>query len=130
MLDRLHFGDLARQLFLAGGELVDRSCHLFLTGGDPVDAARYLLLSGSDASCDPVNALPHLIEIERYCVELNANPQSLTAPSPCRRAPGLTRDRNPASARLQRAHRPNRHNNQTSSACSAKLDTFTPSAVR
>jgi hypothetical protein len=36
LLDRLHFGDLARQLFLTCG--------------------------------DPVNALPHLIEIERYCV--------------------------------------------------------------
>jgi hypothetical protein len=82
LFDRLQFGDLAshlllasrelrdssRHLFLTGRDPLDTARHLFLTGRDPLDAARYLLLIGSDASCDPVNALPHLIEIERYCV--------------------------------------------------------------
>jgi hypothetical protein len=84
LFDRLHFSDLARHLLLASRELGNSSRHLFLTGRDPLDTARHLLLTGghpvnamrhllltgSDAGCDPVNALPHLIKIERYCVEL------------------------------------------------------------
>ena len=44
--------------------------------------------------------------------------------------PALRADLNTAPARLQRAHRANRQRHQTSPACCAKLDTFTPSRVR
>jgi hypothetical protein len=37
-----------------------------LTGGDLIDASRYLLLTGGD----PVDALPHGVDIERHCTEL------------------------------------------------------------
>jgi len=43
--------------------------------------------------------------------------------------PALRAAATPASAPLQRPHRPNRHNNQASSPGLTKLDTFTPSAV-
>jgi hypothetical protein len=38
----------------------------FLTGGDLVDGSRYLLLTGRD----PVDALPHCVEVAQYLVEL------------------------------------------------------------
>jgi hypothetical protein len=38
--------------------------HLLLAGCELVDAARYLLLTGGDTGGDPVDALPHLVEIE------------------------------------------------------------------
>src|SRR5215471_11965351 len=56
LLDRLQLGDCARYLLLAGRQLVD--------------AARYLLLTCGDAGGDPVDALPHRVEIERYGIEL------------------------------------------------------------
>ncbi len=51
LFDRLQFGDLARHPVLAGRELLD--------------VARYMLLSGGD----PVDVLPHRVEIKRYRVE-------------------------------------------------------------
>jgi len=52
LFDRLQFVDLARHLLLA-------SCKL-------VDGSRYLLLPGDD----PVDTLPHRVEIERHRVQL------------------------------------------------------------
>jgi hypothetical protein len=37
-----------------------------LAGGDLIDASRYLLLTGGD----PVDALPHGVDIERHCAKL------------------------------------------------------------
>src|SRR5258708_10817170 len=56
----LQFGNLARHLLLAGGELIHVAHHPFLAGRELVDVARYLLLSDGD----PVDVLPHSVETE------------------------------------------------------------------
>src|SRR5882762_1034255 len=64
--------DLARQPLLADAELVDAERYPLLTSGDtgsdPIYAPRNLLLTGSHIVGDPVDALPHRIEIERRYV--------------------------------------------------------------
>ena len=42
-------GDLAHHLLLAGGELVDITCHRFLASRKLVDFVHYLLLRGGDS---------------------------------------------------------------------------------
>src|SRR6266850_1023633 len=61
----MQFSDLARHLFLAGGELGGVTRYLFLAGHELIGVARYLLLSDED----PVDASPHRFEIERHGVE-------------------------------------------------------------
>jgi len=52
LFDRLQSGDLARHLLLVGCALVEAAHHVLLTSSNPIDA------------------LPHRVEVERYCVEL------------------------------------------------------------
>src|SRR5260370_23698083 len=68
LFDGLQFRDLARHLFLPGRKLGDAA--RYLLGGDPVGAARHLLLNGSDTGSDPIDALPHRVDIERHSIEL------------------------------------------------------------
>jgi hypothetical protein len=62
---RQQFADLARHSLLADGELVGIPRHPFLAGCEFVDVPRRLLLSDGD----PVNDLPHSVEINRHGVE-------------------------------------------------------------
>ena len=48
MFDLLQFGDLARHLLLAGGELVDVTRDLFLPSREVVDVSTNLFLAGNE----------------------------------------------------------------------------------
>jgi len=62
--------DAARYLLLTCGHPVYAARYLLLSCGDPVCAARHLLLTGGNTGGDPVDALPHRVEIDQYCVGL------------------------------------------------------------
>jgi hypothetical protein len=55
LFDRPQFGDFARYLLLAGGELVHGAGYLLLAGGDPGGVH--------------VDTLPHRLKVKRYCFE-------------------------------------------------------------
>jgi hypothetical protein len=61
---RLQLADLAHHLFLAARKLVDVALHSFVAGRELVDVPRYLLLRNGD----PINGLPHRVEINRYAL--------------------------------------------------------------
>jgi hypothetical protein len=76
--------DAARYLLLTCGNPIYVACYLLLSCGYPFYATRYLLLrcghpvcaarhpplTGGNTGGDPVDALPHGVEIEQYCVRL------------------------------------------------------------
>jgi hypothetical protein len=66
LFDRLQSADLARHPLLAGREFLDVACYLLLSDGDPVDG------------------LPHRVEIKRYRVE----PRLVEKRGSLRRQPG------------------------------------------
>jgi len=65
LFGRLQFADLARYPLLAGGERVDIARDPFHACCKFVDVARCLLLGDGN----PVNYLPHRVEINRYCIK-------------------------------------------------------------
>ena len=63
LFESLQVADLAHRLVLAAREPVGAALDAAL------DPARHLLLTGGDTGGDPVNALPHRVDIERDCFE-------------------------------------------------------------
>jgi hypothetical protein len=63
LFESLQVADLACRLVLASRESVGVALNAAL------DSARHLLLTGGDTGGDPVDALPHCLDIERDCSE-------------------------------------------------------------
>ena len=106
---------------VAGSDFVPADCRWLPDGGS---APALAALSGRERPQSAAAPSPTSAPAAAAPASSNASPTA-SAIAPLTSACAL-----PCSyARLQRARRPNRYNNQASPPCRTKLDTFTPSGV-